>query len=173
MRNQFVSRYLRVCSLSGLLFGVGCSSESPTSFGACGEGQVERAGRCVSDEDLQYCVDLINAYRAKLRKSALNRSTELEEFAAKGVVYDAERNSSHAHFRSEKKKPADAENEIPGWPLSRHGSVRAIIEAGTKMMWNEGPGGGHYENIIGNHTTVGCGTYVTDEGDVWVIQDFK
>ena len=49
----------------------------------------------------------------------------------------------------------------------------AIVQAGTKMMWAEGPGGGNYENIKGNHASVGCGFYVNADGEVWVVQDFR
>jgi hypothetical protein len=41
------------------------------------------------------------------------------------------------------------------------------------MMWDEGPGGGHYDNIAGDQKEAGCGIYVTPSGAVWVIQDFK
>ena len=53
-----------------------------------------------------------------------------------------------------------------------YGSVMNIIDLGTEMMMNEGPGGGHHDNILGDHTAVGCGIFVTDSGAVWVVQDF-
>jgi hypothetical protein len=128
----------------------------------------------VKEDHLKHCVDLINHYRAKRNRPALSRSTDLEEFAAEGAAYDAARNQAHAHFSAEQNyKLCDAENEVPGWSLRHHGSITAIIDAGTKMMWDEGPGGPHYENMIGNHTKVGCGIYVTEDNKVWLVQDYK
>lgn len=41
-------------------------------------------------------------------------------------------------------------------------------------MRNEGPGGGHYENMkSATATKVWCGFYTTPSGDVWSIQDFR
>jgi hypothetical protein len=40
------------------------------------------------------------------------------------------------------------------------------------MMWAEGPGGGHYDNMVGDATHTACGVYTTPEGKVWMIQDF-
>lgn len=87
--------------------------------------------------------------------------------------FSQSRVSAHAHFGAVDPNPADAENELPGWPLKDYKTVSAIMVKGTKMMWDEGPGGGHYENIKGSHTTVGCGIHITAAGDVWIVQDFR
>jgi hypothetical protein len=43
-----------------------------------------------------------------------------------------------------------------------------------QMMWAEGPGGGHYENMSSTqYTLAGCGTYTTSDGNVWVTTDFR
>ena len=39
-------------------------------------------------------------------------------------------------------------------------------------MWAEGPGGGNYDNMVGNSTHTACGFYTTPQGKVWMIQDF-
>ena len=40
------------------------------------------------------------------------------------------------------------------------------------MMWAEGRGGGHYDNLAGRYTQVGCGVFV--DGDlVTVVQAFR
>ena len=36
-----------------------------------------------------------------------------------------------------------------------------------------GPGGGHYEILLGGHTAVGCGIHITGDNLVWVVQDFR
>lgn len=140
----------------------------------CDEGEVCRDGRCVAEAHLVHCVELINQYRANRSRPRLSPSRELEEFAAEGAAYDAARNQGHAHFLAVQDYTlCDAENEIPGWPLSQHGSITAIIDAGTRMMWDEGPGGAHYDNMVGNHTVVGCGIFVTEDNRVWLIQDYR
>lgn len=119
------------------------------------------------------CLDEINRYRATLGLKALAWSAALEAYADEGARYDAARDKAHAHFGAVDPNPADAENEIPGWPLKDYKTVSAVMVQGSKMMWDEGPGGGHYENIKGSHTTVGCGIHITAAGDVWIIQDFR
>jgi len=49
-----------------------------------------------------------------------------------------------------------------------------VIEGGLKAMWDEGPGGGHYDNMSSaDYSSVGCGTYTLSNGDIWVTIDFK
>ncbi|GEM_PF-1174536 len=121
------------------------------------------------------CLDTVNAFRASLNLKPVAWSTSLEAFADQGARYDSERNVAHGHFGafSIRAVPADAENAIPGWPLKNYKTVAKVVAEGAKMMWAEGPGGGHYENIAGNQTVLGCGIYVNPAGGVWVIHDFK
>jgi uncharacterized protein YkwD len=121
------------------------------------------------------CLDTINAYRASVGLKAVAWSASLEAFADQGARYDSERNAAHGHFSAFSKGavPSDAENAIPGWPLKNYKTVAKIVAEGAKQMWAEGPGGGHYENIKGSHTVVGCGIYVNPAGGVWIIHDFK
>jgi uncharacterized protein YkwD len=121
------------------------------------------------------CLDTLNALRATLGLKPVAWSKSLEAFADQGARYDSERNAAHQHFKdfSTRAVPSDAENAIPGWPMKSYKTVSAVVAQGAKMMWDEGPGGGHYENIKGDHTQVGCGVYVTPAGSVWVIHDFK
>lgn len=143
----------------------------------CGPGEVCRDGVCVpeSSDDQQHCVDVINEFRSRVGRAPLSRSSSLESCATEGAEYDAFHGTPHGHFRSTGGcgGVAWAENELPGWPLGSYGSIRTIIEEGTAMMWAEGPGGGHYENIIGPYTSVGCGIYITSANNVWVVQDFR
>jgi hypothetical protein len=119
--------------------------------------------------DQQYCVDVINQYRARTGLAPLQRSSALEQFATEGARYNASA-GPHAYFSMQGGGGvAWAENEIPGWQMQ--GSVRDVIQQGTDMMYNEGPGGGHHDNIVGNYRSVGCGIH-QQFGQVWVIQDF-
>jgi uncharacterized protein YkwD len=127
-----------------------------------------------ASDDLQFCVDEVNRYRKKAGKPPLQRSPELEAFAAEGAAADTRARTPHRHFsRVPYPRPFSemGENVIPWWPLKQYGSVREIMRVGTSGMWDEGPGGGHYENLVGNFTHVGCGIHVAN-GEVTVTQDF-
>ena len=123
--------------------------------------------------DLEYCAAQTNAYRASIGRPALIRSVELEAYAAAAAPYDTRARAAHRYFRrTGGGGVAFAENQIPGWPLPRYGSVREIIRNGLAMMWAEGRGGGHYDNLAGRYSQVGCGLYV--DGDrVTVVQAFR
>ncbi|MDX9722169.1 MAG: CAP domain-containing protein [Myxococcota bacterium] len=155
-----------------------CSSVQVCSP-ACAASQRCVNGNCVDagdyEAELLFCVDEINRHRAEHARPALSRSASLEECAASGAYSDSLSGVAHEHFRATGGcgGVAFAENEIPGWPLSMYGSITQVIAQGTQMMMDEGPGGGHYENILADRSAVGCGIYVTPSGEVWVVQNFR
>jgi uncharacterized protein YkwD len=123
--------------------------------------------------DLELCVDEVNRYRKKLGLRALRRSADLEACAAEGARADHASGQPHAHFMGTQGCGiAFAENEIPRWPLDYAGNVTNTIKKGIADMWAEGPGGGHYENMKGDYTELGCGIFV-DGSSVTVVQDYK
>jgi uncharacterized protein YkwD len=159
--------------------GGGASSGSSSSGGGSGSssgGATTTGDGGASADLLQHCVDVINTYRATLNVPAYTRSSALEAFAATGAESDSQTGTAHGHFiaTSGGNGIAFAENEVPGWPLAQYGSVSAILDQGFQMMWAEGPGGGHYENMSSTqYTSAGCGTYTTSDGMVWITTDFK
>ena len=70
---------------------------------------------------------------------------------------------------------AFAENEclsFQGWTLDyAGGSVRAALKKCLQAFYDEGPGGGHYENMMGKYKTLGCAVHVDGSG-VSIVQDF-
>jgi hypothetical protein len=41
-------------------------------------------------------------------------------------------------------------------------------------MWNEGPGGPHYETMSATRfTEVSCGFYTTPNNKIWAVQNFR
>jgi len=123
--------------------------------------------------DLELCVAEVNRYRRKLGLPALRRAADLEACAAEGARADHASGQPHGHFvGTQGCGIAFAENEIPKWPLDYAGSVPNTIKKGVADMWAEGPGGGHYENMKGNYTELGCGIY-TDGSAVTVVQDYR
>ena len=122
------------------------------------------------ESELTFCVTETNRYRTTLGLSPLTRSRSLEAYAAAGAQEDGLAHVAHQHFRSTNGGGvAFAENEIPWWSS---GSVQAVTQQGLAMMWAEGPGGGHYENMRGPYSQLGCGVFVNG-GEITVVQDFR
>jgi uncharacterized protein YkwD len=144
--------------------GSGASSDSGSSGTSPG-----------ASSDLSHCLSVLNAYRAKVGAPPLGESSALDTFAAAGAQSDSQSGQAHGHFKTQGSPlVAFAENEIPGWPLGQYGSVSKIIDEGMQMMFNEGPGGGHYDNMTSTHyTQAGCGIFVTSSNAVWVTTDFR
>ena len=132
---------------------------------ACGSGD------SVDDGPLQRCVDETNRYRAMEGRPPVARSAELDVYAGDGAEYDHTRNP-HDHFRSDSGGGiAWAENECPHWGLGfGGGTVEGLVDACVQAFYDEGPGGGHYENMMGDYATLGCGVYV--DGDYTIVQDY-
>ncbi|MES2356320.1 MAG: glycoside hydrolase family 19 protein [Pseudomonadota bacterium] len=125
-----------------------------------------QAGGGGSGNDLQFCVDENNRYRVTKGRSALQRSGSLEQYAGESARYSQEKKRAHAYVADHgfpQNHGAVGENMLPGWMgWSMNGkTMRQILSEGIKMMWDEGPGGGHYENMVSsNFNYVGCGIYV-------------
>lgn len=158
--------------------GGGSGSGSSDCDTDCGANQVCLENSCVDVEDRSdaqtYCVEKINSLRAREDLPPLDRSSELEDCATRAAVSDSQTGEPHGHFTETRGcgGTARAENETPGWSLDQFGSVENIIEKSADQMFAEGSGGGHYENITGDYSAVGCGIYVTDDRDVWVVQNY-
>jgi hypothetical protein len=130
------------------------------------------------EDDMQFCVDETNRYRAMVDLPPLARNAELEAYATEGARIDGQAHEPHKHFRDTGGGGiAFAENEIPWWPISAYGTVRAVIVGGLGLMWAEGPSGpepdNHYDNMTGPYTQVGCGIYLAPNGEVTVTQDLR
>ena len=122
------------------------------------------------EQDLEFCVSETNRYRVTSGLPPLTRSTELEAYAAAGARQDGLAHQAHLHYKSANLAARGiAENELPWWPGS---SIRPVIKKGIAAMWAEGPGGGHYENIRGPYTRVGCGVFVNGN-EITVVQNFQ
>ena len=122
------------------------------------------------ESELNLCISEINRYRATLGLPALTRSSALDGYATAGAREDGLAHVAHRHFRAtDGGGIALAENEIPWWSSP---SVRTVIQQGLAMMWAEGPGGPHYENMRGPYTEVGCGVFVNGN-EITVVQAFR
>ena len=120
-----------------------------------------------SNDAAQHCVDEINRYRATKALPALARWTEAEPCAVTQSRDDSQSGKAHGTFG---RCQEHAQNACPRWP----GRPGEVLDGCLRMMWNEGPGGGHYENMIDRRVTrVACGNYEMPGGRIWSVQDFR
>jgi hypothetical protein len=164
-----VSIAMTVVLVVGVI-ATGCSKASlPTSPSPAASAAAEDFS-----QESAFCVQEINRLRGTVGASPLARTERLEQFANEAARVDTHEGVPHTHFRRTNggNGTARAENTIPWWNMSHHGSVRSVIRAGLEQMWSQGPGGVHFENLRGNYTEVGCGIFVTND-EVTVSQDFR
>lgn len=120
-----------------------------------------------------FCVDETNRHRESKGRAKVAHSQQLEDYADDGAMIDFN-GQPHDHFRATQGGGiAFAENECPKWSLQGQGGgdMIMLIEACLAAFMSEGPGGGHYENMLGNYGSLGCGIYESN-GQVTIIQDF-
>ena len=144
--------------------GAGATTPTAPSSGDSGSTSVNL------DTELAYCVTETNGYRASVGVPPLTRSSALEAYAAVGAREDGLAHVAHQHFRSTNGGGVATAENLIGWWTGR--SVHQVIHDGLAMMWNEGPGGGHYENMRGRYTQLGCGVFVNG-AEITVVQDFR
>jgi len=80
---------------------------------------------------------------------------------------DGRSNTAHGTFGRCQER---AQNACPNYP----GPLEESLVRCLDQMFAEGPGGGHYENIINaKYTRAFCGFEMMAGGRTWMIQDFK
>jgi uncharacterized protein YkwD len=144
------------------------SSGSSTTGSSSGSVNVPS----VTDADLAFCASETNRYRAMRGRSPVMRSTALELYAADSARIDTQANQAHQHFISGNGGGISlAENEFLN--IFGNGSVatQSAIQTAISWFYSEGPGGGHYENMMG-FASLGCGVYRTSSL-ISVAQDFR
>lgn len=116
------------------------------------------------------CVDRTNELRATLGLAPIARLTSAEPCVDGQAKSDSESGDPHGSFGDcldQVEWSGAAQNECPGYD-----SVEAAPTSCLDAMWAEGPGGGHYDNMVGDATHTACGLYTTPDGEVWLVQDF-
>lgn len=121
----------------------------------------------------------LNSYRQAAGLKPLLLDKNLSLFAATGSTQLARDKAAHAHFaNASTAEEAQAgfcggsggENQAPGWPAEDLGST---VDAAIKAMMDEGPGGGHHDNILNPAWgKVGIGLVVVD-GQLYLTNDFS
>jgi hypothetical protein len=120
------------------------------------------------------CVEQTNRYRASVGLGPLQRSDVLEQYATRAARTDGLAHVAHQYARQTKSGngTSRAENAILWWSLRYYGSVQQVVKLGLADMWEQGAGGAHYRNIVGNFAEAGCGIFVNGD-EVTVVQAFR
>jgi hypothetical protein len=159
--------------LTGALSGCAGSPGTPSNSGTSPSSPTPTLPTTATAADLAFCVQETNRYRAMVGDRSVTESAALEAYAADGARIDATAQTPHLHFSSTNGGGiAFAENEDLLWPLASYGTVQAVMQQGLAGMWAEGPSGGHYQNLVGPYTQIGCGVYLAN-GAITVAQDFR
>lgn len=110
-----------------------------------------------SDPLARYNVEKVNAYRARGGLPPLLYDARLSAFAIKGSQRLARDHVPHAHFaehaQSQRFGSRSAENQgdpngVPVLDRDPWKSSTKQVDIMLKLMMDEGPGGGHYDNIM-------------------------
>jgi hypothetical protein len=160
-------------ALVALAVAAGCNG----ALGSLDDGGDDGGNPQTSSSDREFCAQETNRLRALAGKPALARSSALEAFATAAAEADTKAMRAHGHFvDTQGGGVAFAENACPswlGWNLGTGGgTVRGTITACLQAFYDEGPGGGHYDNLMGGYGSVGCGLYQTIGGGLTIVQDF-
>ncbi len=117
------------------------------------------------------CVEVTNNYRDSLNIAPLIHFEEKNGCTDGEAKSDSTTKTAHGAFGS---CGESAQNECPDWPADPEKSVEECLA----MMFDEGPGSdyskhGHYINMTNkNYTKVSCGFYETEDGSLWIVQNF-
>jgi uncharacterized protein YkwD len=136
-----------------------------------------------SDPLVKYNVDRINAYRAKAGLPALLYDAKISRFARAGSSRLASDHAPHANFREHAQGAPgfgsrSAENQgdpngVPPMAPEPSTNGRKQIDVMMKLMMDEGPGGGHHDNMMNpRFRRVGVGL-VYAGGKLYLTNDFS
>ena len=136
-----------------------------------------------SDPLVKYNVDRLNAYRAQKGLAPLLYDAKISAFARTGSEELADDHDPHAHFRAHAdgapgfgSRSAENQGDPSGvgpMDLDATTNGKKQIDVMLRMMMDEGPGGGHYENIVSaRFRRVGVGL-VYAGGRLYLTNDFS
>jgi hypothetical protein len=146
--------------------------------GSAGSGG---GGGTNADAHVLHNLDMLNMYRAQAGVGALAVDDQLSIFSTTASNMLEATGQAHGYFMQQGQSGAlwsqgfcssAAENQAPGWPVN--GDEDATIDAILKAMMDEGPGGGHHDNILAaSSVRVGVGLVIDDKQQLWFTNDFS
>lgn len=136
-----------------------------------------------SDPRVRYNVEQVNAYRATKKLPPLLYDASISRFATAGSSRLSKDHVAHAHFAENGKgapgfgsRSAENQGDPGGVPsLDANPSVngKKQIDVMLKLMFDEGPGGGHYDNMMNpKYRRIGVGL-VDVGGRMYMTNDFS
>jgi uncharacterized protein YkwD len=136
-----------------------------------------------ADPLVKYNVERLNSFRAAKGLSPLLYDAKISAFARKGSEQLASDHTPHAHFQAASDNAPgfgtrSAENQgdpsgVSAMDPDPLKSGKRQIDTMLRLMMDEGPGGGHYENIVSpRFRRVGIGL-VYDNGRLYLTNDFS
>ena len=136
-----------------------------------------------SDPLVKYNVDRVNAYRAQKGLPALLYDAKISAFARRGSEQLARDHTAHAHFAANAKgapgfgsRAAENQGDPRGVPALDGDSTKSgkkQIDIMLKLMMDEGPGGGHYDNMMNaRFRRIGIGLFYAS-GKLYMTNDFS
>jgi len=135
------------------------------------------------DPLVRYHLELLNEYRAHAGVHPLLYDAKISAFALAGSKELARDHEPHAHFRAHAEGAPGfgsraAENQgdpngVPPMAADRVASGKKQIAIMLKLMFDEGPGGGHHDNMLNpKYRRVGLGIYEAG-GTLFLTDDFS
>ncbi|BCM93678.1 hypothetical protein IAD21_05569 [Abditibacteriota bacterium] len=141
-------------------------------------GTANATGDDTTQANIQYNLTQLNALRARAGVSALKLDLGLCEFARQGSLELMRTHVPHNHFSKAdvwkngfERAAAENQGDPHGWfPGPVNQSIDQILQA----MMDEGPGGGHHDNILNPaYKRVGIGLVKDDSGRLYFTNDFS
>src|SRR5687768_16063345 len=188
MRTSFLRVSLALCA--SLLFvacgmggalpgGSGGTGSSGDTGGTGGTGGTPVTGTAAQEYNLRR----LNDYRSLVGAPPLVMDAQLNAFATQGSQELLQNHVPHGHFQNASNAgtlfttdgfqgyAAENQGDPHGWPP---GTIENQIDQILAAMWAEGPGGGHYENMIrASLQRVGIGLVLTGTGQLYFTNDFS
>lgn len=127
---------------------------------------------------IQHNLHQLNAYRARAGAQALQLDPTLNAFALQGSLELQRNHIPHGHFQRRNVfesgftgGAAENQGDPNGWPI--RGGLNTTIDAILQAMIDEGPGGGHHDNMLNpKFRRVGIGL-VVDGNELYLTNDFS
>ncbi|MBX3233282.1 MAG: CAP domain-containing protein [Labilithrix sp.] len=136
-----------------------------------------------ADPLVRYNVERVNAYRARKGLPPLLYDRKISELALRGSQQLASDHRPHAHFAAHAKgapgfgsRAAENQGDENGVPVldpnpTKNGQRQ--IDAMLELMFAEGPGGGHYDNMMSKELRrIGVGLF-NSAGRLYMTNDFS
>jgi len=135
------------------------------------------------DPLVKYNVDRINAYRAASHLDPVVYDTKISAFAKTGSERLSKDHTPHANFADHAQGAPgfgtrSAENQgdpggVPSMDPDATSNGKKQVDIMLKLMMDEGPGGGHYDNMMNpKFRRVGIGLFYTG-GRLYMTNDFS